>query len=517
MKKSVRIIAILLAALTLTAVLCSCGDGKGPEATTKVTDENGSPAEPVYGGEVTVGIAQDMDDSLDPHFMVAAGTREVLFNVFEGLVKPDSDGNLIPAVASDYAISEDGTTFTFTLREGIKFHNGNAVTVGDVVFSITRAAGLETGAPLVDTLAVVESVEATDDSTIVIKIAEPSIEALAYMTAAIIPEDVDLADNIIGTGPFKYVSRIPLENFVIEKFDDYWGDATYLDKVTYKIIPSGETIVMSLKSGAVDMAVHLSSTQTAELPEHKIIEGTMNLVQALYLNHDVEPLGDLKVRQALCHALNRGEIMEFVSDGLGSALGSSMYPGFSKYFVPELVDMYEFDPEKGKALLAEAGYPDGFDLEITVPSNYTPHINTAQVLVEQLRAIGVRATINQIEWASWLSDVYGDRKYESTIIGFDAATMTAAAVLDRWHSEHRRNMINFSSDEYDETLESAHASIDDKEQVALYKRCQEILAEQAANVYIQDLCDLVAMRSDMDGYVFYPIYVVDMSKVYFIK
>ena len=517
MKKFVRIIAVLLAALTLTVVLCSCGDGKEPEATLKATEETSSPAEPVYGGEVTVGIAQDMDDSLDPHNMVAAGTREVLFNVFEGLVKPDSDGNFIPAVASDYAISEDGTTFTFTLREGIKFHNGDAVTVGDVVFSITRAAGLETGVPLVETLAVVESVEATNDSTIVIRIAEPSIEALAYMTAAIIPEDVDMADNTIGTGPFKYVSRSPLENVIIEKFDDYWGKAAYVDKVTFKVITSGETLIMSLKSGAVDMAIHLTSPQAAELPEHRIFEGTMNLVQALYLNHDVEPLNDLKVRQALCYALNRGEVMEFMADGKGTALGSSMYPAFGKYFMPELVDMYEYDPEKGKALLAEAGYPDGFDLEITVPSNYTVHVNTAQVLVEQFRAIGVRTTINQIEWASWLSDVYGDRNYESTIIGFDAATMTAAAVLDRWHSEHKRNMVNFFSDEYDETLESAHASTDDEEQVKFYKRCQEILAEQAVNVYIQDICDLVAMRSDMDGYEFYPIYVMDMSKVYFTK
>jgi len=514
MKRFIRIIAALLTALALTAVLCSCGDGEKETTAPEVTKEISSPAEPATGGEITVGIAQDLD-SLDPHSMTAAGTREVLFNVYEGLVKPDTNGNLIPAVASDYAISENGDSFTFTLREDVKFHNGEAVTVGDVVYSITRAAGLETGVPLIPELSMVSSVEAPDDKTVVIKTASPSIEALAYLTAAIIPEGSDPAAEPVGTGPFKYVSRSALENIVIEKFDDYWGEPAYLDKVTFKIFPNGETLVMSLKSGAVDMAIHLTSAQTAELPQHTIFEGTMNLVQALYLNHNEAPLDNLKVRQALCHALNREDLLALTADGLGTALGSSMYPAFGKYFMPELVDTYEYDPEKGKALLAEAGYAQGFDLEITVPGNYTQHVDTAQVLVEQLRAIGVRTTIKQVEWGSWVADVYGGREFQSTIIGFDASSMTASAILDRWHSQHGKNMINFSSSEYDEALESAHKATDDDEQTAYYKRCQEILAEQAANVYIQDLCDLVAMKPGLAGYEFYPLYVMDMSKVYF--
>lgn len=515
MKKHARIIAVLLAALTMTAVLCACGDGKGVEPTSEATQEISSPAEPVGGGEIIVGIAQDLDDSLDPHRMTAAGTREVLFNVFEGLVKPDSDGNLIPAVASDYIISESGDTFTFTLRDGVRFHNGNAVTVGDVVYSITRAAGLDTGEPLVEQLSDVASVEARDDKTVVIKTAQPNIETLAFLTAAIIPEGGDPAETPVGTGPFKLVSRSALENVVVEKFEDYWGEPAYLDKVTFQIISSPETLVMSLKSGAVDMAIHLTSTQTAELPDMTILEGTMNLVQAVYLNHNVEPLNDIRVRQALCHVLNRGDIMAFIADGRGTALGSSMYPAFGKYFMPELADYYDYDIEKAKSLLAEAGYAGGFDLTITVPSAYTPHVNTAQVIAEQFKAIGVNVTINQVEWATWLSDVYQGRQFEATIIGFDAANMTASAMLDRWHSGHGSNMINFANAEYDETLENAHAATDDAEQTELYKRCEEILAEQAANVYIQDLCDLVAMKRGLAGYEFYPLYVMDMAKVYF--
>ena len=152
-----RIPTILLA-LAMTAALCSCKGGKSKTETPK---------------ELTVGIAQDLDDSLDPHKMTAAGTREILFNVFEGLVKPDENGNLIPAVASAYTIADTGDAFTFTLRDGVKFHNGKTVTVGDVVYSINRVAGKDSDKPLIAAFSAVQSVEAPDEHTVVIKTAEP--------------------------------------------------------------------------------------------------------------------------------------------------------------------------------------------------------------------------------------------------------------------------------------------------------------------------------------------------------
>ena len=517
MKKHAKILALVMAVLCLAAALCGCGGGE-PEGTAPASSpEAGSPAPGTDGGSdsITVGIAQDLDDSLDPHYMEAAGTREVLFNVFEGLVKPDSEGNLIPAVASEYVVSDSGDVFTFTLREGVRFHNGELVTVGDVVYSLERCMGEADGAPLVDGFAAIESVEATDDKTVVITLKEGSPEFLASLTAAIIPEDyADQATAPVGTGPFRFVSRTPQESVVLERFDDYWGEKAYLKTVTFKIIDNASTLVMSLKSGAIDLCAHLTSVQAAELGEDfTILEGTMNLVQAVYLNNAVEPLNDLKVRQAMSYAINREEIMLFLADGRGTPVGSSMYPAFGKYFMPELADYYSYDVEKAKSLLAEAGYPDGFDLEITVPSNYQPHMDTATVVVEQLKAIGINATIKSVEWSTWLSDTYMGRNFQATVIGFDAKTLTAQAMLGRWQSDADDNMINFSNGEYDETLAAAIAATDEAEQIALYKRCQEILTEQAANLYIQDLCDLVAMKNTLEGYQFYPLYAMDLSTV----
>ena len=519
MKKVIRILALVLVLTMLTAVLCACKDSKSEEVTgTTTQDEGGSTPEAVDGGSIVVGIAQELDDSLDPHNTTAAGTREVLFNVYEGLLKPDTDGNLVPAVASSYTVSDQSDVFTFTLRDGVRFHNGALVTAGDVVYSISRAAGLETGEPLISGLAVVSSVEATDDKTIVITTSEPNAELPAYLTAAIIPEGNDPTKETIGTGPFKYVSRSAQENIIIERFDDYWGDKASLQQVTFKIIENADTLVLSLKSGAIDMAAHLTAAQAKELSDgFTVLEGTMNLVQALYLNNAIEPFNDVRVRQALCYAVDKQTIMDFMADGRGTKIGSSIYPAFGRYFLPELADYYTQDIEKAKSLLAEAGYPNGFSMTITVPSNYTPHVDTAQVLVEQLAAIGVTATIDTVEWSTWLSDVYSGRNFESTVIGFDASSLTASALLARWRSDAHINMIGFADDEYDAELDAALSTADLDEQTAHFQRCETILAEQAANVYIQDMCDLVVMRNGLAGYEFYPLYAMDLSKVYLTK
>jgi peptide/nickel transport system substrate-binding protein len=429
-------------------------------------------------------------------------------------MKPDTEGNLIPAIAESYTVNETADVYTFTLRENVKFHNGNTVTVGDVVYSLSRAAGLETGEPLVATLAGIASVEATDDRTVVVTLSAPDTEFIAYMTAAIIPDGNDPAQEVIGTGPFKYVSRTVQDNIVIEKFDEYWGEPAYLDKVTFKVIEDGQTMVMSLRSGAIDMAAHLEYSQAAELSDLTVLEGGDNYVQALYLNNAVEPFNNELVRKALCYAIDKYTIIDLAGNGHGFAVGSSMYPAFSKYFDEDLTDYYTYDVEKAKELLAEAGYPDGFSFSITVPASYTIHVSTAQVIAELLRPIGVDVTINTVEYATWYSEAYKAREYEATIIGVDASTLTASAMLSRFVSDASKNFINFSSEEYDETYAAAVATVDEDEQVALFTRCQEILTENAASVYIQDATNFVVTQNDIGGYQFYPMYVMDMSTVY---
>ena len=516
MKK--KLLALFLALVMVGAVLPGCGDGsKDPGG----QGNNGKTGEPVKGGEITVGIAQDLDDSLDPHQTVAAGTREVLFNIFEGLVKPNSDGEMIPAVAEKYTLSEDGTTYTFTLREGVKFHNGQTVTAEDVVCSINRCAAVPEGQekPLVAAFSAVKSVEALDEKTVAVTIAQRDLEFISYMTAAIIPADYENQDTApVGTGPFKFVSRTAQESVVLERFDDYWGEKPDLTKVTYKIIENADSILLSLQSGAVDVFAHLTTNQIQQLGDgFHVEEGTMNLVQALYLNNAEKPFDDVRVRQALCYAIDRQQILDLAFDGYGTLLGSSMYPAFSKYFDDELTNYYTYNTEKAKELLTEAGYPNGFDMTITVPSNYQSHMDTAQVIVEQLKAVGINAAIQPVTWESWVQDTYSNRQFQSTVVGVDASNMTARAMLERFVSTASRDFINYNNADYDALFAQAQACYDDEEQTALYRAMEKNLAENAANVYIQDMADFVAVRDGLEGPSFYPIYVLDLSTIHYTK
>ena len=516
MKK--RLTAFLLLAALLCAALTGCGGGS-TEQTPAEKDPSTPDAAPV-ANEITVGIAQDLDDSLDPHKTVKAGTREVMFNVFEGLVKPTPDGDLTPAVAESYTVSKDRLTYTFTLREGVKFHNGDTVTAEDVVYSINRcAAATETGIVQVEAFSVIQSIEAVDERTVTITIAEPSNEFLSYLTVAVLPADYDQQDTApIGTGPFKFVSRAAQDSVVLEKFDEYWGTPANLDKVTLKIIENADSLMMSLQSGAIDLCSHLTSTQVAQLgDDFNVAEGTMNLVQAMYLNNAEKPFDDVRVRQALCYAVDKQAIIDIAFDGYGSPIGSSMYPAFGKYFDDSLTNYYTKDVDKAKALLADAGYPNGFEMTITVPSNYKPHMDTAEVLVQQLADIGVKATIQPIEWESWVSDVYAGRQFQSTVVGVDASNMTARSLLERFTSTYGKNFINYNNAEYDALFQQVLASNDDAEQTALYKQMEQNLTENAANVYIQDLADLVAVRKGLEGVTFYPIYVLDLATIRYAK
>ncbi|MBP5179373.1 MAG: ABC transporter substrate-binding protein, partial [Lachnospiraceae bacterium] len=288
MKKSLFFVMLL----TLAIALCACsGDTKkDDQATDNQNQGQTANSDSVsYGGEIVVGISQDLD-SLDPHKAVAAGTKEVLYNIFEGLIKVDKDGNFVPAVAASYEITDGGLKYKFKLRDNVKFHNGKVVTADDVIYSLKRAAGkLETQDPEVVTLSafsIFSEVNKTDDGVEVV-LSEPNTELIGFFTSSIIPCDyADQATKPIGTGPFKFVSYEPLVNFVIEKNNDYYDESkkAYLDKVTFKILTSIDSAFMELLAGSIDICPYLTSEQASQLEgKMDVLDGSMNLVQALFL------------------------------------------------------------------------------------------------------------------------------------------------------------------------------------------------------------------------------------------
>ena len=499
-------------ALLLSSAMLACALGTFSGATMVMADEAGSASS--GDAALTVGLPQDLDNSLDPYQITAAGTREVLFNVYEGLVKPDTDGNFVDAVASEHEISEDGLTYTFTLRDGVIFHNGEKVTIDDVLYSFETCAATTTSTAVAEALSDIQDITA-DGNKVVITLPAANSSFLSTVSGvAIVPASYkDQATAPVGTGPFKFDSYSPQDKAVFVRNDDYYGEKPALAKVTCKIYEDANALFTALNSGALDMAFHLTVDQVNNLSNgYNVVEGEMNLVQALYLNNARAPFDDERVRQALCYAIDIDSLLELTEDGHGVKLGSSVYPSFTKYFDEDLVGAYPYDPEKAAALLKEAG-AEGISFTIKVPGNYTPHVDTANVLVEMLSMVGVNASIEKVEFSTWLTDVYKGRDFDATVIGFDAAYLSPDALLQRWVSDDGSNMINFNNAEYDAAIEKAQSSPDEEEQIQAYKEAQKILSDTAANVYLQDLADFVALNPEFTGYEFYPIYAVDFSKI----
>ena len=479
----------------------------------------------VYGGtstdaaasdSVTVGISQDID-SLDPHNAEYAGTREVLFNLFEGLVKATSSGGIEPAVAQSYEVADDAKSIEFKIRDGITFHDGSAVSAEDIKYSIERYAQIQgTESAFSD----FEKLEIADDETVVIYLSEPNTEFIYELTCAIIPEsnEENINTSPVGTGPFKFVSFAPGEKLVVEKYDGYWKDGyPYLDQVTFKVVPDANTAVYELNAGTLDIYQYLTMDQAGTINDNfYILEGNVNYVQAMFLNNAVSPFDDVRVRQAVYYAVDRNLINEFVFGGKSHIIGTNMIPAATEYYNADTETTYTTDIAKAKELLSEAGYPDGFEFTITVPNNYAPHESTAQIIAESLAQVGIRANINLVEFTTWYSDVYVDRNYEATVVAVDGKSAPSS-----WFTKNvstgANNFTNYSNPEYDEVFDKAINSIDLGEKAQYYKQLQQILADDAASIYIQDPANLVAVNAALEGYVFYPVSAQDMSVVKFIE
>ncbi len=529
-----RIVAMFLTVIMAGTLAAGCGgsgnggDG-GADPQEKAQDKTGEKILHLDGGN---------PETLDSLLGTSGNSVGVIREVMEGLgrfVKKDGQDIVEPAGAESWETSEDGLTWTFHLRDH-NWSDGEPVTAKDYIYAFQRMfskdvvssgtqffLSVENAQDIIDGKKEPEDLGATapDDKTVVITLKEsssPFMAILSTVEAAIVPADApDLQTDPVGTGPYRFVSRSLQENVVLERFDDYWGEPAHIKDITLKVLADSDSIVMNLEGGAVDLVARVSTAQAAELgDDFEVLEGTMNLVQAMYLNNAVAPFDNEKVRQALCYAVNKQEILDFVSEGKGTPVGSSMFPAFGKYYVEELNDIYTTDIDKAKALLADAGYADGFSFTMKVPSNYQQHVDTAQVVAEQLKQINVTANIELIEWETWLSDVYQGRDFEATLVGVDASTLTAGAMLSRFRSDAHNNFINFNNEEYDAAYEealAAEAVMDDDKATEAYKKCETILAETAANVYIQDMCELVAVRKGYTGYTFYPLYIQDFSKL----
>lgn len=471
----------------------------------KVSKENVSPS-----NKIVVRITQD-PDFLDPHKAVAAATGELLFNVFEGLIKIDSNGDLYPALAESYKISDDHLTYTFKIRKGIKFQNGVELTPTLVKKSYERFLNDDFPANRIanEFKKISKSIEVNDDE-VVFKLKNANGTGLAAFMVGIVDEE----DNkIYGTGPYYIDSYLPGEKVIVKKFNDYWNisEVGNVDTAEFKIIKDDQSAIMAFQMGEVNIIHRLFAGYEDMIGENsKLIKGEQNLVQLLAINNNIKPLNNLKVRQAIQYAIDKKEIIEGASLGEASIAGSAASPIVKSIYNKDTENLYVHNIEKAKELLAEAGYPNGFELTLKAPSNYQVHVDSSQIIKEQLAKIGITVNIQEIEWGTWLSEVYKNRNYELTVIGFEGKP-SPYTTFSRYMSNDKRNMINFSNDSYDQILRNISIENNNDKKVELFKEAQEVLTKNVASVFLQAPNYIVAINKNIDGFKIYPYYVLDLS------
>jgi peptide/nickel transport system substrate-binding protein len=467
---------------------------------------------------IRVNIASE-PDSLDPWLSAAVDTKAIFNNVFEGLMKFDSTGDLYPAIAKNIIINETQDVYTFELRDNVYFHNDKHLTSDDVVYTYENLHTMSGDIANSASYSGIEKVEALDDYTVRISLEKPSSAFLSTTTVAILPRGYDKQSTFpIGTGPYKFVEYQPSQKVVLERFDKYYNEDKMPEIKTAEIyiISDEASVVSALKSNQLDLAIISSENAKILEDQFKIDSSPMNMVVLWALNNNEPPFDNEKVRLALNLMVNRDDIVDGVFGGYATKLYTNFSPIMKHYYNEELDNYYQRDLDKAKALLKEAGYEDGFEIDITVPSNYYQHVNSAQIISSEAEKLNIKVNIINVEWGTWLEEVYTNRNYQSTIIGL-AGKIDPNDILSRYETSYKRNFINYSNPQYDEVIEAAAKTVDDDKRVALYREAQQILSDTSASVWLCDPNNTAAMRTDLVGYEYYPAGLIDFSAMRYEK
>ena len=469
--------------------------------------------------ELTLAISTE-PPSLDPTTN-AAGVIKLLLhhNLYESLVQVSEDGAFYGQLAASWEISADGLVYTFYLREGVKFQDGTPCDAEGVRRSFLRTMDPATRHPRPEYYRNIVAIEVPQPLVVQFKLKAPDASFLAILAlgdSVVVPAHLgpELARRPVGTGPFKFAEARPGYSLRLVRNPDYYiPGVPKLEALNFRFIPDPSAQLAALRTGEVqgvaEMPAEIASTLQGDRLV-RLVSRPQDLVQILAINTARPPLNDVRVRQALAHAIDRLQIIELVSYGFGSPIGSHLAPS-ALYYV-DMTWVLPFNRARARELLAEAGFNSGLSLTLTLPSNYPIHVRTGEVIAAQLREVGIKAEIRLVDWGTWLERVFGQADYDLTVIAhvgrLDPAPMLTAYGPDRPEYYFRRG---WSNPELDELLRQGILTPDPERRREIYARAQYILAVEAVNVFIQSPHQIVATRANVNGIKILPHYVLDLT------
>ncbi len=462
---------------------------------------------------IVMAMALEPSPGLDPTAGAAASIAEVtLYNIYETLTKINPDGSVTPLLAESWEVSPDLTTYTFRLRKGVKFHNGEPFNAQTVKFSFDRA-GTEKSTNKDKRTFAAMTTQVIDDHTVVVltKEIDPDFPFLMGQATAAMVEPKSADSNLtkpVGTGPFQLENWVKGSSIVLSKWDGYRAaNAIRLKKATFRFISDPAAQMAALLAGDVDAFPRVTARgieQFRKNPKFQVVVSGSRAKTILAINNKKKPFDDVRVRRAVNMAIDRKAVIQGAADGFGTPIGSFYPPSAPGYI--DLNSVNAYNPDGARALLKEAGVTSPIEVTITLPP--PPYARQGgEVIASQLSKVGINAKLQNVEWAQWLSNVFGNKNYDMTIIShvepFDMGNFSKPGYY--WNYESAK-----FADMYNKYKTSARA----QDRSRLHADIQRLVADEAVHGYLYQPQWVTIANKNIKGlWKDMPIFVNDLSSI----
>lgn len=537
-----RFFKILFTSLIALFIISACSKDSG--STDEATDNGSSASEgnSVAANDTLIVGLEAEPTSFDPHQLSDYNSSRAAMELYDQLVRfKDGSTELEPSLAEKWDVSEDGLEYIFTLRDDVKFHDGTQFNANAVKFSIDRQ--IDPSHPFHDTgqfayadftFGMVDKVEVLGDYEVKITLQEafaPFLSNMAMHSASIVsPSAVekygeDFTKNPVGTGPFKFVSWSPGVEAVLEKNEEYFGTSPKISKIIFKPIAEAQTRLAELEAGNINLIVNVPPDDLVRLQDDdrvQIIEDAGMHVWWTAFNTQKEPFDNVKVRQAVNYAVDKEAIIDGLLQGTGELANSPIPPNVWGH--NPNVKNYPHDPEKAKELLAEAGYPDGFEVDYWVPESGSgmqqPQVMAAAIQAD-LAKIGVKLNIQTFEWGTYLDKVFVPIEesdmdmHQMSWIGDNGDPDNFLYILlsgEQWPTKGFNDSY-YDNPEVNELLNKARVTSDKSERTAMYEKVQEIVMEEAPWLVLDYEKQIVLATPNLKNFTLHPTGVFRFSNV----
>ncbi|MEW8956151.1 glutathione ABC transporter substrate-binding protein [Clostridium sp.] len=502
-KRLLKIIAAIVIGASMTFSLTACGTGS-------------------IAGDDTLVVAHGADaKTLDPHGTNDQPSSRVSKQIYDRLVEQTEEMEIVPGLAKEWK-QLDNLTWEFKLREGVKFHNGETLKASDVVFSLNRMKNAKSVSSIISS---VDTITATDDSTVIIKTKEPFAPLLAHLShtaASILNEKAveeageNYGQHPVGTGAYKFASWDAGSQINLEKNEDYFGEKGKMPKIVFRNVKEGTNRTIGLETGEIDIAYDIEPVDTKSVREHKqlqLIEEESLSYTHITMNNKKEPFNDPRVRKAINYAVDKDALIDAILYGSGVKANAPI--GKNVFGYTDKAVNYDYDLEKAKELLKEAGLENGFKTSIWTNDNPV-RVQIAQIIQANLKDVGIDAEIISLEWGTFLERT-ARGEHDMSIGGWTTVTGDADyALYPLYHSSQHGGAGNrdfYSNKEVDKLLEDAKKSIDPVERKDLYEKAIIAIMDDVPELVLYYGKQNVGARKEVEGFKLHPAGHHNLSQV----